>query len=306
MVSNVRELRPWHPEGFCPFCPGTPETGHGWDVLILNNKYPILSEEPPKLRPHKFFKNAPSYGKNYIVVETPKHDLDDLSDLTVEEIRKVITYVIDKYIEELSDKRSVYFLYFRNKGKEVGVSLTHPHSQIYVLPFIPTKVRRELTNALNHFKRYGRCLFCDLIDAEVSDKERIILKSSHWIAFIPYYAHWPFEVHIYPLKHINTLNQVNEVMAEDLAYVLKKVLCGVKNIFENPMPYTMVLHQAPMRGHYSYYHLHIEIYGMYRTSGRLKYAAGVESGAGNFTYDDTPEEAASILRDTIERKCVIQ
>ncbi len=304
MVSNVRELRPWQPHDFCPFCPGSPETGFGWDVLILKNRYPMLSEEPLLPRKYEFYSTASSYGKCYVVIETPKHEIDDISDLNVSEIYKVLEKVKEKYEEEVKDPKTIYFLFFRNKGKEIGVSLTHPHSQIYVLPFIPTKVLRELVNSNKYYSSKKRCLFCDIIDVEKKYRDRIITTTKYWIAFIPFYAHWPFEVHIYPLQHIQTLSQISPELIEDMAKILKKVLCGIKNIFEKPMPYIMVLHQAPIKGKYPFYHMHIEIYGIYRTVGKLKYAAGMETGGGNFTYDSTPEEASQILRNSIERKCI--
>jgi len=303
MVSNIRESRPWQPKDFCPFCPGAPETGYGWDVLILKNKYPMLSEEPLEPYRHRFYNSSHSYGKCYVVIETPKHDLDDISDLSVEEISRVIHMVRNKFIEESTDKRLVYFLFFRNKGREIGVSLTHPHSQIYVLPFIPVKVFRELVNSNKYYQTKKQCIFCNIIKTELEDRERIVYINSSWIAFIPYYAHWPFEVHIYPYRHIQTLRDLDNNDITLLAQTLKIVLCGLKNIFENPMPYILVMHQAPIHGNYYFYHFHIEIYGIYRTIGKQKFAAGMETGGGNFTYDSTPEEAAEILRNVIDRKC---
>ncbi len=303
MVSNIRDLRPWQPQDFCPFCPGTPETGFGWDILILRNKFPMLNEEPIPPGKYKFYSTAPSYGRCYVVVETPKHDIDDISDLDVTEIYKVFKGVKRKQEDEMRDPKAIYFLFFRNKGKEIGVSLTHPHSQIYVLPFIPVKVLRELINSNRYYSKKKQCLFCDIVNIEKEYGERVVANTDYWIAFIPFYAHWPFEVHIYPLTHIQLLSQLNTELTKDMARIVKKVLCGIKNIFEKPMPYMMVLHQAPLKGIYTFYHMHIEIYGMYRMVGKLKYAAGMETGGGNFTYDSTPEEAAHMLRNTVEIKC---
>ncbi|MCS7110716.1 MAG: galactose-1-phosphate uridylyltransferase [Ignisphaera sp.] len=303
MVSNIRDLRPWQPQSFCPFCPGAPETGVGWDVLILKNRFPMLSEEPILPEKHEFYSTAPSYGKCYVVIETPKHDIDDISDLSTAEIYRVLESIKKKQEEEMVDPKVVYFLFFRNKGKEIGVSLTHPHSQIYVTPFIPSKILRELINSNKYYSKKRRCLFCDIINVERNGKERTVAITDHWIAFLPFYAHWPFEVHIYPLTHVQVLPQLNSEVIEDMARIVRKVLCGIKKVFEKPMPYMMTLHQAPLRGTYKFYHMHIEIYGIYRVVGKLKYAAGMETGGGNFTYDSTPEEAAHILRNIIDTKC---
>ncbi|MGC8954230.1 galactose-1-phosphate uridylyltransferase [Desulfurococcus amylolyticus] len=304
MVSSIREARPWQPEGFCPFCPGAPETGYGWDALILRNRYPMLSDTPLEPGRHGFYRTAPSYGRCWVVIETPIHDLDDISDLPVEHIARVLNLVVDKYREEKQDKRLVYFLFFRNKGREIGVSLTHPHSQIYVLPFVPVRVQREIENARRYYNESKECLFCRIIGEEEKERVRIVYDSSDWIAFIPFYAHWPFEVHIYPRRHVGELTDLTSDEVTALAHALKTVLCGLNRVLGKPMPYTMVLHQNPMHTRYPFYHLHIEIYGMYRTTGKLKYAAGMETGGGNFTYDSTPEYVAELLRKAIrENKC---
>ncbi|WFO76264.1 galactose-1-phosphate uridylyltransferase [Desulfurococcaceae archaeon MEX13E-LK6-19] len=299
MVSSIREKRPWRPHGFCPFCPGAPEMGYGWKVKIVENKYPMLIENPPPVKKHWFYTKKESRGKCLVVVETPVHDLDDLSDLSIDDIGHVIRE-IKNALNHYRDKHwAKYFFWFRNKGEEIGVSLKHPHSQIYILPFIPSKIERELINSKRFFEKENECLFCKIISVEKKDKERIVFETKEWISFIPFYAHWPFEVHIYPKRHIQLLTELNDKEINELAITLKTVLQGIKNIFERPMPYMMVLHQAPLDNHYPYYHLHIEIYGIYRPSGKMKYAAGMETGGGNFTYDSMPEENAAKLRHVI-------
>lgn len=302
MVSDIRRARPWQPSNYCPFCPGAPETGYGWDVLVLENKYPMLREDAPKINRHYFYRKARAIGKCYVVVETPIHDLDDLSDLPTEQIIKVIRAVRDKSREESEKPYAKYFFWFRNKGREIGVSLTHPHSQIYVMPFIPTRVRRELVNSRRYFEKNNECLFCRIIDVEKRDRVRILLESAHWIVFMPFYSHWPFEAHIYPYRHIQYIHDLDEEEIKDLAYVLKKTLCGLKRLFaQKPSPYILAMHQAPYKRDYRYYHLHIEIYGLMREENKLKYAAGIETGGGSFTYDYVPEENAEKLRQSISR-----
>ncbi len=304
MVSGIREKRPWQPTTKCPFCPGNEETGTGWRVLVLDNKYPMLAEDPPMPRRHWFYRVEEARGKCLVVVETPIHDVDDLSDLGVEQVRLVIEKVVEEHRRYMEREWARYFIWFRNKGREIGVSLTHPHSQIYVLPFIPSKIERELSNSREYWRRNGECLFCRIIGVEERDADRIIYGNREWIAFLPFYAHWPFEVHIYPRRHLQWLHQLTREEIDGLADALVRVLCGLKHVLGKPMPYMMILHQAPLRGDYPYYHLHIEIYGAYRRSGRLKYAAGIEHGAGNFTYDSIPEENAHLLRRTLEEKCI--
>ncbi len=304
MVSNLREARPWRPRSGCPFCPGAPETGYGWDVLVLDNKFPMLVQDPPEPTRHSFYRAAPARGKCLVVVESPRHDAGDLDELGANQVYKVmktIQSLVEKYKEE---EWAIYFLYFRNKGEEIGVSLTHPHAQVYVTPFIPSKILRELENSRRYYEKNGECLFCRILRVEESDKVRVVYSSRHWLAFIPFFAHWPFEVHIYPRRHVQLLTEVSDKELEDLADALVKVLCGLNQVFNKPMPYMMVLHQAPLKGRHEVYHLHFEIYGAYRVSGRLKYAAGMEMGGGNFTYDSTPEQAARMLRASVQGKCI--
>ena len=306
LVSNIREKRPWRPSSGCPFCPGSSETGWGWKVLIIENKFPMLMPNPPEGSRSDFpFVSIPGRGKCFVVIETPRHDLDDLSDLSVDEIAEVLEG-LKLLFEELSkDQSIVYAMWFRNKGEEVGVSLTHPHSQVYATPIIPNRVLREMHSCYRYWTAKSRCLLCDARDAELGEGKRIVYRSDKFVAFIPFWAKWPFEVHIHPLRHVERLTQLSTEEVLDLAKCLKVVLCGLKNLFPRPMPYVAVAHQAPLRGSYPWYHMHIEVYGMYRVSGKLKYAAGSELGGGLFTYDSTPERAASMLRDCISSRCSI-
>ncbi|ADY00730.1 galactose-1-phosphate uridylyltransferase [Vulcanisaeta moutnovskia 768-28] len=304
LVSNIRRFRPWQPSNYCPFCPGNPETGYGWRALILENRYPMLMENPPEPGNHWFYKTSRSVGKCYVVVETPEHNIDDISDLPIDQIEYVLSMIINKVREESGKDYAHYFLWFRNKGREIGVSLTHPHSQVYVLPFTPSRIERELDSAREYFNNYGRCLFCDIVKAELKDYARIIYNNDQWVSFMPFYSHWPFEVHIYPKRHIQLITELTNEEVRSLSEVLKVSLCGLTHVFSKPMPYILVLHQAPLRGDYAYYHLHIEVYGILREEDKIKYAAGMETGGGNFTYDSVPEENAQRIRDSVMRNCI--
>jgi len=303
MVSNVRESRPWRPGGRlrCPFCPESPEVkGRSGAPFLLENRFPMLVPDPPPIDGVGEYPlvKAPGRGRCYVLVESLEHDLPDLSSVGVEGVAKVIEEVAD-LTRRAWGEGYAYVLWFRNRGEEVGVSLTHPHSQVYVTPFVPSKVLRELTSAWRYFKRFGECLFCRVLKEELRGGERVVLRGGGFTAFVPFYAHWPFETHIYPERHVQLLTQLSGGEVRGLAEALVKVLKAMDNVFGRPMPYVLVTHQAPLRGEYPHYHLHIELYGMLRASGRLKYAAGMEQGGGNFTYDSTPEEAAETLRKAL-------
>lgn len=305
MVSNVRESRPWRPAGEfqCPFCPESPEVrGRSDAPFLIENRFPMLVPDPPPLDGVGEYPlvKAPGRGRCFVLVESLEHDLPDLSSVGVEGVAKVIEEVANLTREARSEGYA-YVLWFRNRGEEVGVSLTHPHSQVYVTPFVPSKVLRELTSAWRHFRSRGECLFCRVLEEELRGGERVVLRGGGFVAFVPFYAHWPFEVHIYPERHVQLLMQLSREEVRGLAEALVKVLKALDKVFDRPMPYVLVTHQAPLRGEYPHYHLHLEIYGMLRTSGKLKYAAGVEQGGGNFTHDSTPEDAAEKVREALRR-----
>ena len=301
LVSNIREKRPWRPSRGCPFCPGSPETGWGWRVLVLENRFPMLMPNPPERSRSSFpFVSVPGRGRCFVVVETPRHDLDDLSDLSVAEIAEVLEGLQLLFSELSKDTSIVYAMWFRNKGEEVGVSLTHPHSQVYALPFIPNRVLREMRSCYRFWLRESKCLLCEARDRELEVGERIVCRTRFFVAFVPFWAKWPFEVHVHPLEHLESVRHASREHLEDLAKCIKLVLQGLKRVLGKPMPYVAVLHEPPLRGSYPWFHTHLEIYGMYRVSGRLKYAGGSETGGGVFTYDSTPEVAAKMLRESIE------
>ncbi len=300
MVSNVRELRPWRSGGGCPFCPGSPEVPEDASApLVLENRYPMLAPNPPEVEVGEYpLVKAPARGKCYVIIESLKHSLPDISSLNPDGIAEVLEEV-GRLTMRARGEGYAYLLWFRNRGEEVGVSLTHPHSQVYVTPFVPSRVCREDASARRYFRRFGRCLFCDILKAELSEGLRIVCLGSSSVAFVPFYAHWPFETHVYVRRHVQYFSDLSRGEVRDLARTLKKVLAGMDEVFGRPMPYVLAAHQAPLRGEHPHYHLHIEVYGMLRASGRLKYAAGMEQGGGNFTYDSTPEHVASMLREKI-------
>lgn len=297
IVSNIREKRPWHPKDYCPFCPGYKEVGEYLSAIVIPNKYPALSTNPPKPTFHNFYVTASAIGECKVVIETPRHDIEDIDELELDEIYEFLLILRKEMVNAMNKPWAKYFLFFRNKGREIGVSLLHPHSQIYVLPFIPAKIEREIISFHEYWSGNKKCLLCSIINVEKSDRIRLIYENNYWISFLPFYAHWPYEVHIVPKRHVALYTELNDKELYELSDVLKIIIKSMNKMFKKSMPYVLVLHQAPIHGKYDYYHLHIEIYGMLRETGTLKYTAGIEHGGGNFTYDGVPEEHAKQLKD---------
>jgi len=303
IVSSGREKRPWRPKGYCPFCPGTEETGAGWEVLVLDNRFPALTQKAKVSRKSKsIYRVKPGYGYCKVLVETPEHE-GDLCDLSIAQLVKVIDAFAKEYEVLGKDPKIKCVMEFRNKGEAIGVSLSHPHSQIYALPFIPARIKRELESARLFNRRKNKCLFCHVLELELKEGERIIYDNNSFVAFVPFFAMWPLEVHVYPRRHVQAVPQLSKPEKVDLAKCLKVTTYAYNKVFEQDMPYMMIFHQAPTDGKdYSYYHFHVEFYPILRDKDKLKYAAGIEWGAGTFTYDGLPENNAAKLRRIITKE----
>lgn len=301
MVSAVRKKRPWRPTNFCPFCPGSEETGYGWKVLLLPNRFPMLSFDAPKPESEEFYKKARAIGQCSVIVETPDHDLKDLDELPREQMVKVVELWVEATKTLKENPHVAYLAIFRNKGEEIGVSLTHPHGQLYALPYIPLKARLKIENSRKYYKSKNECLFCRILKEEKESEERIIYENDNFIVFMPFFASWPFEMHIYPKRHVQYLTDLNKEEIESLADAIQATTGTLNTILERQMPYTMMIFQAPFKGNYKFYHLHIEFYPILRDNGKIKYAAGIEMGTWEFTYDAIPEENARKLKEACKK-----
>jgi UDPglucose--hexose-1-phosphate uridylyltransferase len=300
MVSSERAQRRWRPQGYCPFCPGAEETGYGWDALVLPNRFAVLSKEAEPVMGGDILRRAQAYGDCGVIVETPEHNVKDLDELGLDHVVKVLKLWQQVTAKEMSDRRIVYLAIFRNKGEEVGVSLTHPHGQYYAMPFFPLRPRLIADNARRYYRRFGRCAFCDIVRRELEDKERVVYSNGSFVAFLPYYASWPFELHVYPLRHVQYITELGDEELKYMADALRASLGALNALFSRQMPYTFNLFQAPLRGRWPFLHMHLEIYPLLRDRDKLKYAAGIEMSTWDFTYDGVPEENAGLLRKACE------
>ena len=184
---------------------------------------------------------------------------------------------------------------FENRGEEIGVTLSHPHGQIYAYPFIPPVIQRELAAEARHTRKTGRCLYCDVIEGEDSNV-RTVLRDERWIAFVPPFARWPYEVHLAPIQHRGGLADLDEKDDESFASNLKGLLQKYDRLFDKPLPYVMAMHQRPPGRGGRHHHFHVEFYPPNRTRDKLKYLAGSELGAGAFILDARAEDTAAELR----------
>ncbi len=298
------------PRDYCPLCPTKPggfETELArprYAIAVFENRFPSLRREPPEpaVAPGGPFEVRPAAGVCEVVVYTPEHDTT-LAQQSVEHIRRLLAVWTDRYRELGALPYVEYVFIFENKGEVIGVTLNHPHGQIYAYPFVPPIAARQLASSRTHQEETGNCLFCDLLARERSDGRRVVSEDEHTTAVIPFYARWPYEVHITPRRHVESLLDLSDAEAWSLARLLKRVLVGYNNLFGFSMPYILAMHQAPTDGQeHPYSHLHIELYPPHRTATKLKYLAGSETGAGSFINDSLPEEKAAELRGVLPSK----
>lgn len=304
-----RTLHP--PRDYCPFCPTVPggfETEiprPDFEVAVFENRFPSLHLQPPvpAVAGTILSPVAPADGICEVVVYTPEHE-GSLATLSFQRVVQLIYVWQDRY-REISRREGIrYILIFENRGPAVGVTLTHPHGQIYAFPFIPPVPALELSSARAHREETGRCLFCDLLTEELADGRRIILESEGWVVFVPFAARYSFEVHLYSRRCLASLTELRDGEVKQLAKMLPEIVAGYDRLFDAPFPYLMILHQAPVRlsAGEERGHLHFEFYSPLRDRDKLKYLAGCEQGAGTFINDAAPEEKAAQLRAALRRK----
>jgi UDPglucose--hexose-1-phosphate uridylyltransferase len=292
------------PQDYCPLCPTKPGgfptevPREQYDIVVFENKFPSLQKKPPVAAVEATSTSpvAPAQGICEVVCYSSQHN-GTLTGMDLTRIENLIRVWQDRY-QDLGSRDFIKYVYiFENKGEAVGVTLHHPHGQIYAFPFIPPKIERELNASAKYYGQHGRCLCCDTIAAETADRQRIVLEGERFIAFIPFFARYPYEVYLAPKRHLASMAEFTSEDRKDLALVLKGLLLKYDLLFGISFPYIMAVHQAPTDGaDCPHYHLHFEFYPPLRTAIKLKYLAGCEAGAGNYINDTLAEEKAAELR----------
>jgi UDPglucose--hexose-1-phosphate uridylyltransferase len=292
------------PRDYCPLCPTRPggiETEidrPDFEIVVFDNRFPSLEADPPTpaIEGTALTPVAPSIGACEVVVYTPRHDAS-LADLPLEHIRRLVAVWAHRTVVLGARDAIAYVFPFENKGEEIGVTLHHPHGQIYGYPTIPPLLEREVASALAYAGRGGGCLWCDLVDQELADGSRIVAVSDTWVASVPFFARWPYEVHLVSRRHVGWLHELDAAGVDGLARILSTTIRKYDALFDFSLPYVMAIHQRPTDGGaHDGYHLHVEFYPPNRTESKLKYLAGSELGAGAFINDTLPEETAERLR----------
>lgn len=298
-TATHRMHRPVLRKDFCPFCVGAEETPEPYERLALSNRFPTFSVTPPKpdLKGDALYKVKPIKGDVEVILYSPVHE-SSLVQLSTHEISKLFLLWKERTAFHAKRKFVQYVFIFENRGEIVGVTLHHPHGQLYAFPFIPPVVEKELDAGKKFFKKNKKCLHCEIIRKEKKFKKRVVCENEKAIAFVPFYARWPYEIHMYPKEHKENLPACGENDFSCFAPLLKEVIQRYDGLYGKPFPYMMVMHQSPVDGKsYPHYHFHIEFYTPQRAKDKVKFLAGVESGAGTFINDACAEEKAEELRN---------
>ncbi|MFE9707736.1 galactose-1-phosphate uridylyltransferase [Streptomyces sp. NPDC005930] len=296
-VASHRQGRTYHPPADqCPLCPSDGERlseipDSSYDVVVFENRFPSLAGDS---------------GRCEVVCFTSDHDAS-FADLSEEQARLVLDAWTDR-TSELSHLPSVDQVFcFENRGAEIGVTLGHPHGQIYAYPFTTPRTALMLRSLAAHKDATGGENLFDSVVAEELSGDRVVLEGAHWVAFVPYAAHWPYEVHLYPKRRVPDLLGLDEAARTEFPKVYLELLRRFDRIFgagEPPTPYIAAWHQAPFGQLEEFdgvtrddFALHLELFTIRRTSGKLKFLAGSESGMNVFINDVPPERAAERLRE---------
>ncbi|MGI5426373.1 galactose-1-phosphate uridylyltransferase [Streptomyces sp. CA-179760] len=296
-IASHRQGRTYHPPADeCPLCPSAGDRlseipDSSYDVVVFENRFPSLAGDS---------------GRCEVVCFTSDHDVS-FAGLTEEQAGLVLEAWTDR-TSELSHLPSVEQVFcFENRGAEIGVTLQHPHGQIYAYPFTTPRTALMLRSVATHKEMTGgENLFDAVLERELAD-ERVILEGEHWVAFVPYAAHWPYEVHLYPKRRVPDLLGLDEAARTEFPKIYLELLRRFDRIFgegEPPTPYIAAWHQAPFGALEEFdgvvredFALHLELFTIRRTSGKLKFLAGSESGMNVFINDVPPERAAERLRE---------
>jgi len=309
IVASHRQNRPQMPADWCPFCPpkkqeDNPKVPLEFDVLEYDNDFPALMLDPPEPdEPNDpLYRTAPCAGKCEVILYSPDHNavLPEIPDAQVE---KLVALWCERFEMMRAEEKIKYCFIFENRGELVGVTMPHPHGQIYGYSYIPLKLRAELDSAREHKAETGNCLFCDILARENADGRRIIFENEHFTVFLPFWTDYPYGVNIISKRHAQFITDFSEEERRALALTIKHTVGMLDTLFSRPFPYMMCMHNAPVDGgdYSGDYHFHIEFYPPLRAANKVKYNASSETGAWAPCNPTRPEDTAVELRAAYAR-----
>ncbi len=297
------------PRDWCPLCPtrpGVPPTElpfEDFQVAVFDNRFPSFHAHPPgpAVADTLLLPVLPARGRCEVVVYSADHE-GNLGTLT-DERRELLIHAWRDRTEALLAQRGVrYVMIFENRGDAIGVTLSHPHGQIYAYPFVPPEPAQALRQARRHLKKTGQNLHLDLLARERADRRRMVHLGRHFAVYVPFYAQFPYETVVVPRRHVPLITSLKGAEITELAVILGKLVRAFDSLFQEPMPYLMLLHQGPATpAAAAATQMRFVFLSALRAKGKLKYLAGCEQGAGTFINDTLPENTAPVLREAFAR-----
>ncbi|MCL2223216.1 MAG: galactose-1-phosphate uridylyltransferase [Oscillospiraceae bacterium] len=302
MVASHRQERPQMPKNWCPFCVGSGKVpDEGFDVFRYPNDFPALSVTPPTPDDvaDGLFEAKPAYGRCEVLLYADKHEVS-LSQLADEHVHKLSRMWKEVYTDFARDPEIKYIFIFENRGDVVGVTMPHPHGQVYGYPFVPKNLRDELEGSKAHFDKTGKCLFCELLTQEIKDGRRIIYDNEHFTLYMPFFAQTAYATHITAKRHVANIAQMTDAELDALGEIVRDTSAMYDALFNTHFPYMMCMHNAPPSGESDeFFHFHIEFIPPMRSAEKQQFFASSETGAGAWCNPTCPEEKAAELREAI-------
>lgn len=288
------------PANWCPFDPGSGKVPDHYDVHLYPNDFPAFAPYLPPYSPAAadLFGETSPRGACDVVLYSPEHTLPP-SKLSVENWRKVIDLWTKRTADHLANPDIAQISIFENCGEAVGVTMPHPHGQIYALPFLSPVTEREIAGFRHHAEsNRGECLLCRLLEEEARGQVRLVAANLHYLAFVPFAARFPSEIWLVPRRHVRTLTDLSHEERDGLAQIMSVIRQKYDNLYGFLLPLMMAVKQAPLREPETSYHLHIQFLPLQRSANKLKYLATIETVYGTFLADTAPEQVAATLRET--------
>ncbi|MGH3919995.1 MAG: galactose-1-phosphate uridylyltransferase [Pseudonocardiaceae bacterium] len=298
----------------CPLCPSQDGTmteipARDYDVVVFDNRFPCLRPQlditarpvPAAVDGDPLWSQQPATGRCEVICFTSEHE-SSWAELGPSRVNTVIEAWADRTtaLSGVDGVRQVFC--FENRGAETGVTLHHPHGQIYAYPFVPPRTERLLARAAAHRDSSGSDLLSDVLAAELRAGTRIVQRGAVWTAYVPAAARWPVEVHLVPHRAVPDFAALDSTERAELARLYPALVRRVDTFFADqgdpgPVPYVAGWHQAPVGPGRDLTRLHLQLFSVRRAAGKLKYLAGSESGVGAWLNDTTPERIAHRLRE---------